>query len=306
MSILVCDIGGTFIKYAVMNPDLSILRRGKIATPTTGREDFLAALSGLYEENKEDVDGIAISLPGIIDAGNGYIAMGGALTFNNDFYLRHDLYERCPVPIVMENDAKCAAYAEATVGSLQDVANGFVLIFGTMIGGAFIHNHELYRGRHFSAGEVSYITTRGSGLPEDHSIFGIRCSVPKLCRDYAQRAKLDPEKVDGELFFAAVNRGEETAIDCLNEFAHKVAVQIFNLQTVLDPERIAIGGGISAQPAFVEAIRRQLKKLYSVCSFDLPRAEVVTCKFRNDANLVGALQSYLHRYPTARTEQEAS
>lgn len=72
---------------------------------------------------------------GIIDSDNGCCAMGGALEYNTDFYLRHSLYERCPVKIHMENDAKCAAMAEAAAGSLRDVEDGFVLIFGTMIGG---------------------------------------------------------------------------------------------------------------------------------------------------------------------------
>lgn len=48
-------------------------------------------------------------MPGIIDPENGYCVTGGALRYNDDFYFRHVLYERCPVRIVMENDAKCAA-----------------------------------------------------------------------------------------------------------------------------------------------------------------------------------------------------
>jgi len=52
-------------------------------------------------------------------------------------------------------------------------------------------------------------------------------------------------------------------------------------------------GGISAQPVLVDAIRKQLKKLYSICPYVVPEAEVVACKFQNDANLFGALQCYL-------------
>ena len=72
-----------------------------------------------------------------------------------------------------------------------------------------------------------------------------------------------------------------------------IAVQIFNLQTILDSERIAIGGGISAQPVLIEYIRRHLNQLYSDCPYLIPRAEIVTCKFQNDANLYGAMQCYL-------------
>ena len=68
-------------------------------------------------------------MPGIIDTKNDYCAMGGALRYNDDFYLRHALYELCPVKISIENDAKCAALAEAAAGALKDVNDGFVLIF---------------------------------------------------------------------------------------------------------------------------------------------------------------------------------
>ena len=291
MKILTVDIGGTYIKYARMTEDMEILSRGRLPTPQDGREALLGTLAGIYEEEK--VDGIAISLPGIIDTENGYVVMGGALRYNDDFYLRHALYQRCRTKICMENDAKCAAMAEAAAGSLRDVSDGFVLIFGTMIGGAYIHDHRLLRGRHFSAGEVSYITTVRDGFPEQDVVFGNRCGVPRLCRNYAARKGLDPAEVDGVRLFEDVQAGDEAAVGCLDEFAHEVAVQIFNIQTVLDPDRFAIGGGISAQPLFLEAVRKNLKRLYSVCPYDIPQAEVVTCKFQNDANLYGALACFL-------------
>ncbi|MBQ9662673.1 MAG: ROK family protein [Oscillospiraceae bacterium] len=291
MKILTIDIGGTYIKYARMSEEMDINSRGKRPTPQSGREALLDVLEGIYEE--EPVDGIAISLPGIIDAENGYVVMGGALRYNDDFYLRHALYQRCRTKIVLENDAKCAAMAEAAAGSLKDVPDGFVLIFGTMIGGAYIHSHRLLRGRHFSAGEVSYITTVRNGYPDQDVVFGNRCGVPRLCRKYAGRKRLDPDTVDGVRLFHDAEAGDEIALSCLNEFAHEVAVQIFNIQTLLDPDRFAIGGGISAQPLFIDAIRKNLKKLYGVCLYDIPQAEVVACKFQNDANLYGALHCFL-------------
>ena len=291
MKILTIDIGGTFIKYARMSETMDISSRGKIPTPLEGRDHLVEALTRLYKE--EPVEGISISLPGIIDSRNGHILMGGALRYNDDFYLRDALYQSCRTKIHMENDAKCAAMAEAAAGSLKDVADGFVLIFGTMIGGAYIQDHRLYRGKHFSAGEVSYINLLYNSYPDPDMLFGNRCGVPHLCRTYAVRKRLDPAAVDGVLFFDALQQGDEIAAGCLDEYAHEIAVQIFNIQTLLDPERFAIGGGISAQPAFIEAVSAWLKKLYSVCRYDIPQAEVVACKFQNDANLYGALHCFL-------------
>lgn len=292
MQILVVDIGGTFIKYAFMTEDMSILNRGKVKTPESGREELIETLGNIYDQMPE-VEGIAISMPGIIDTENGYCSMGGALRYNDDFYLRHSLYQRCPVKIVMENDAKCAAMAEATVGSLKDVEDGFVLIFGTMIGGGFIKNHRLHRGKHFSAGEVSYINTTQDGMPTFSNVWGNRCGTVNLCQMYAEKKKLDSEIVDGIMVFEAVNHQEPEALECLQKFTKEIAVQLFNIQTILDPERFAIGGGISAQPVFIEYIRNNLKELYAECPYHVPHAEVVSCKFQNDANLVGALQCFL-------------
>lgn len=292
MKILAIDIGGTFIKYACMDEEMRFLSRGKIPTPQENREQLIDAIGRLYDESPE-AEGIAISMPGIIDVENGYCVMGGALRYNDDFYFRRRLYERCPVKIHMENDAKCAAMAEASAGSLKDVSDGFVLIFGTMIGGGYIKNHKLHKGRHFSAGEVSYITTVRDDMANADTVWGNRCGTPRLCAMYAEKKGFLAEEVDGVRVFEAVNAGDEEAMSCLQAFTKEIAVQLFNLQNVLDPERFAIGGGISAQPVFIDCIRNHLKALYADCPYNVPHAEVVRCRFRNDANLIGAVQCFL-------------
>ena len=292
MSVLAIDIGGTAIKYAEMDGNRRFLSHGSIPTPTSGREELVETVGRLYDA-AAGCEGIAISMPGIIDSENGYVIMGGALRCNDDFYFRHALYERCPVPIWLENDAKCAAIAEAADGSLKDVPNGMVLIFGTMIGGALIHDHKLYRGSHFSAGEISYLITDRNGLPSMDGVWGNRCGVPQLCRLYAQARGLPESDINGKVVFEAVNRGEAEAIQSLKRYAAEIAVQIFNFQNLYDPDRFAIGGGISAQPALIEAIRDQLKVLYAACPYYVRQAEIVTCKYQNDANLYGAYECFI-------------
>ncbi len=291
MKILAVDIGGTFIKYAFMKENCTMLSKGKVRTPGT-REELVETIGEIYDSFL-DIEGIAVSMPGIIDSENGYCVMGGALRYNDDFYFRNRLYQRCPVKIYIENDAKCAAMAEAAIGSLSDVEDGFVLIFGTMIGGAFIKNHVLHRGKHFSAGEVSYINTEKERFGEKEAVWGNRCGTPRLCALYAEKKNLQPEDVDGMKVFERVNQGDPEALECLQEFTREIAVQIFNIQTILDPERFAIGGGISAQPVFIEYIKRNLKVLYAECPYFIPQAEIVSCKFQNDANLIGAVQCFL-------------
>lgn len=295
MQILAVDIGGTFIKYAPMDEELRLLSRGRVPTPQEGREQLIEAIGRLWDGCPE-AEGIAISMPGIIDSENGRCVMGGALRYNDGFCLRDRLYERCPGKIYIENDAKCAAMAEAAAGSLKDVSDGFVLIFGTMIGGAYIQDRRLHRGKHFSAGEVSYITTVRDGVPAWDTVWGNRCGTPRLCAMFAEKKGLPPEAVDGVQVFEAVSRGDEDAAACLRAFTREIAVQLFNLQTVLDPERFAIGGGISAQPVLIESIRAHLDAMYAACPYQVPRAEVVACRFQNDANLIGAVQCFLNAW----------
>ncbi len=292
MNVLTIDIGGTAIKYAVMNESKNFLTHGSVPTPLTGREDLVEDIGKLYDA-AENCEGIAISMSGIIDSQNGYVVMGGALRYNDDFYFRHSLYERCPVPIYLENDAKCAALAEAANGALKDVPNGIVIILGTMIGGGLIMDHKLYRGSHFSAGEVSYLITDRSGIPAKEGVWGNRCGVPQLCRLYAKRKNLPENEVNGKIVFQAVNAGDIDAMESLREYTGEIAVQIFNLQNIYDPDRFAIGGGISAQPILIEMIQEHLKTLYTSCPYYVRHAEIVTCKFRNDANLYGAYQCFM-------------
>ena len=295
LRILAVDIGGTAMKYAVMDESMRFLAHGSVPTPSSGREALVEAVGRLYD-GVPDCGGIAVSMPGIIDPEKGCVVMGGALRYNDGFFFRDALFARCPVPIHMENDAKCAALAEAAAGSLKDVPNGMVLIFGTMIGGALILDHKLYRGSHFSAGEVSYLITDGAALPARDILWGNRCGVPRLCRAYARAKGLDEGEVDGVAVFRAVNCGEPEAVEALRSYAGEIAVQIFNLQDLFDPDRFAIGGGISAQPAFLDAIREHLRVLYDACPYYVRRAEVVPCAFRNDANLYGAYQCLIQSH----------
>ena len=295
MKILAFDIGGTFIKYALMDEKSEFLDKNKVKTPTEGREQLIEVLADIYGQYS-GIDGIAISLPGIIDRNKGYCCMGGALQYNNDFAMRDALYKRCPVPIDMENDAKCATMAEASFGALKDVDDGYVLLFGTMIGGGYVNGRKLIRGKHFSTGEVSYILTSRDSSPVKEEVFGNRCGTPRLCHMFAEAKGLNPSEVDGVRVFRAVNEKDPDALLALNAFCHEIAVQIFNLQTIIDPERFAIGGGISEQPAFTETIRRNLEELYAAFPYPVPHAEVVTCAFRSDANLIGALSCWLEKY----------
>ena len=137
---LVFDVGGTFVKYAWMSVDGDIQEKGKYPTPTKEEEsvpEFVESLGQIYDKYKDQgVEGIALSLPGLIDAENGIIRNGGGIKYLKDAHLAELLGARCDgVKISMENDGKCAALAEVWMGNAKGCKNAAVVILGTGIGG---------------------------------------------------------------------------------------------------------------------------------------------------------------------------
>ena len=97
MKILSVDVGGTYTKYAVMSENAEIFLQGKIDTPKTNHEDFLQMITKLFQEN--EVEGIAISLPGIIDAERGLCITSGTLGYNDGKFIVAELEKLCGVKV---------------------------------------------------------------------------------------------------------------------------------------------------------------------------------------------------------------
>ncbi|MBR1646462.1 MAG: ROK family protein [Selenomonadaceae bacterium] len=294
--ILTIDVGGTFIKFAVMSGTrtFKITTQDKIPTPKKNHEEFLNALVGIFN-NFDDVEGIAVSMPGLIDTDKGVCISSGALEFSNGHCVAEELQNICSVPVTVENDANCAALAEVKSGSLTDVNNAFVLVFGTAVGGAFICNKELYRGSHFCAGEVSYTLKSSLSVMSEKNFYTNDISASAFQKSCAKILGMPTEQVTGEMIFDLIDENDDEMLDALYKFAHCVAVKIFNLQMLFDPERFALGGGISSRQSFIDAVNDKIDELSENAPEFLPRPQVVACKYHNDANLFGALYRYLKK-----------
>ena len=188
---LTIDVGGTAVKYALMNEEAEIAEKGEVATPHDSQEEFINLVVGLYQKYQDRVEGIAMSAPGRIDASRGYFYTSGALGYLDHTDFAALLADKVKVPFRLENDAKSAALAELWKGSMQGVANGTVITLGTGIGGAIIINGKLYRGSTFAAGEYSPISTR-LDLPFDTKyMWANQNSVGSLIRKYAELSGQD-------------------------------------------------------------------------------------------------------------------
>lgn len=292
MKYLVIDVGGTFTKYAVMDEECTVYLKSKTPTVQDSLEHFVDMLEQLYRENEKEVDGIALSSAGVIDSTTGFMYNGGSLFCISNINIVEILERKCGVPVTVENDAKCAALAEVWRGSLAGCRNAATLICGTAVGGAVICDGRLIRGKRFMAGEFSYLLTESSDPMNPDWVFAETGGVPALIRMVAEKKRIPEEELDGERVFSMANCGDAEVMECIRSYSNRIAMQITNCQFIFDPDRIAVGGGISIQPLFIQMIREELKKLNSVYPHDMPVPEVVPCKFFNDSNLIGAL--YVH------------
>lgn len=291
---LAIDVGGTNIKYALMNNEANLLEQGEVPTPKDSMDNFIESIGGIYDKYADKIDGIAMSAPGRIDAQKGYFYTSGALTYIGECDMKNILSKRCPKPFAVENDAKAAALAELWKGSMNGVSNGIVMTLGTGIGGAIIINGQLYRGTNFAAGELSCIPTKWSDYPNPLIQWASLESTTGLVKKYALKKLVPSEQLNGRIFFEAANNGEKEALDVLDEFCLGIATGIFGLQLTLDVEKIAIGGGISKQPLLIETINKKIEEVWQAAGPNPAlKPKVVACKFGNDANLIGALYHYL-------------
>lgn len=292
MKYLAIDVGGTFTKYAIITDSCQILEKAKKPTVTEPLDAFITFLVETYREYENEVDGIALSIPGIIDSEIGFMYTGGNLTCIKNLNIVEILEKQCHVPVSVENDARCAALAEVWQGALKDCKDGIVMVCGTGIGGALIHDRKVLRGIHNMTGEFSYVITDAKQEYSLDYTFAGNSGIRSLMKICAKHTGIPEEELDGERIFSMANCGDEAALAGIKEYVRQLAIQINNYQFILDPEKIVIGGGISVQPLFIQLIKEELKKINAVYLWDLPCADVCVCKFFNDANLIGAV--YVH------------
>lgn len=294
MKLMVFDVGGTEIKYSMMDDALNRWDIGCIPTPMTTMEDFLATIEGIYLPHKEEVVGIAMSLPGFIDTEKGVVNGGGSLEYNWEQPVGPLLSEKCGCPVYLANDGKCAAMAELWQGALKGCKNASVFLIGTGVGGGLIVNGKIVNGSHYTAGEFSFVSVNARSWASPDETMASHCSTPGLLKRYRDQAELPPEfPMDGRQFFSLVHDGDKAASRALELFSLDVAVQLYNLTVLLDLERIAIGGGISKQPVLIECIQKKLDEVYergpaTMSGGSIPKPEVVPCLFSSEANQVGA------------------
>ncbi|MCR4952383.1 MAG: ROK family protein [Solobacterium sp.] len=301
---LVLDMGGTYIKYALMNEYAEILEKGRFPAVTNTLEACLESVAEGTKQFAGKYEAVAVSMPGRIDTERGIAHTGGSFQFFNDTPFGALLEERLGKPVTLANDGKCAVMAELRTGALRDYQNAAVFVIGTGIGGGIFLNRKVWMGTTGGAGEFSWLLSNFRAAAEQglswgtvgNLIWAHDTSAPGLIRMYAERKNEDPANYTGQSFFEKYDEGDPDAKAALEEFGKITASGLLTLQAVLDLECYAIGGGISARSEITDIIRKCLYDRYEEFPH-LPycRPEIVPCRFGNDANLIGALGFHLEK-----------
>ncbi|MDO4804746.1 MAG: ROK family protein [Lachnospiraceae bacterium] len=296
MNFFVIDVGGTFVKYAVMDEMGGFLDKGKFPTITDDRQKYLDSVESRFHsccKEYGEMAGIAISMAGILDVETGYAFSGGAVECVSGMNIVDYFTDKCGVPVTIENDAKAAAEAEMWRGNLKDVRDGVVIVIGTAIGGAVIVDRSVVRGKDFFAGEFSYIIRKEPLGPGFENSWGTDGGVRGLVSLMAEKKGIPAEELDGIKAFEFINSGDEEAMEVLRAYCAGIATRIWNLHCILNPDRVLIGGGISAQPVFIKTVQEEVEKIRTTFPVELAAPEVMECRFFNDSNLIGALFAHL-------------
>ncbi|AMB99944.1 hypothetical protein AWM75_08160 [Aerococcus urinaehominis] len=286
---LAIDVGGTFIKYALVSHDGQVLQSGQRPTPQH-LPAFKQTLVDIYQGAPHEVGGIALSIPGRVDTRVGVVHFGGNLTFLDGFAAKAFLTRATGLPVAVINDGKAAALAEQWQGSLKGIDQGLALILGTGLGGGIIAAGHLLQGAHFQAGEVSFMMTDYQQPSEDKAVGKVFSPVATVTAMGQKLGLADPS--DGQAVFAAINEGDDRVWADFQAFCHGLAVVIFNCQAIIDLDRVVIGGGISQQPIVAEEIARQYQLVCDQAGIFgqmIAQPEIQACQFVGQSNLLGAV-----------------
>lgn len=177
------DIGGTNLKYALIDEKGHILEKDRVKTDAKNLTAFMENMYEVIDSYQDQFEGIAICAPGKIDTENKIIYFGGALKFLDGLNLQDALGDKYNVPISVENDGKAAALSEQWLGELRGVDTGVAITLGTGVGGGVVVNNHLLHGWTFQAGELSWmITNSGIGTKNKAAYTGDNCSAVNITR----------------------------------------------------------------------------------------------------------------------------
>lgn len=292
-NILAFDIGGTKVKYGIVNTAGKVLKKDTFDTDCSSEEAFLKPILDIINKEKEiqELEGVGISMPGFIDAEKGIPTVCYAIKCMEGKSITDIIALKTGFKASVENDGNCAAFAEKFNGNALNCSDFICVTIGTGIGGGIYLNDRIVRGNSFRAGEFGFMVCEGLNKEKiEDSIISANASTRSLVLDYMKYKNMDPKDiVEGyEVFEKA--KEDQNVREIINNWYRKIALGVVNLSATLNPEKILIGGGVSAREDFIKEIERCANE---ITWWKDVSSKIEVCKHRNDAGLIGAAYNFI-------------
>lgn len=284
------DVGGTKVAAVLVDESGAILRRGRTETDST---EYPAMLDGIVAAVDEVVRERPAAAVGLAIAGN-VAADGSHVLFSPHLPLAGeplaaDLRHRLGVPVLVDNDANAAAWAEYAAGAGRGADDLLFVALGTGLGAGLVLDGRLYRGHHGFAGEAGHLTVVADGRAcpcGSHGCLERYASGSALVEQYLEHGG-DPE-VDGPGITELAASGDAAASRAMDDVGGWLGRGLASLVAVLDPATIVVGGGLSeAGDLLLEPARRLLRQNVTGAG-RRPLPPVVAAALGNDAGVIGA------------------
>jgi glucokinase len=308
------DIGGTKVAGGVVNDRGEVIDRTRRFTPGTDVAATQATIADVVTElaGRHEVSAVGIGAAGWIANDRATVLFAPHLAWRNE-PLRDSLVRAIGVPVVVENDANAAAWAEYRFGAAKDARVVVMITLGTGIGGGLVVSGVLYRGANGVGCEYGHMSVvpdgrrcacgnRGcwemyaSGTALAHDARELAAIAPVSAHRLMELAEGDPDRLTGPLVTQAAREGDPAAIEIYTAMGRWLGRGLANLAAVIDPTVFVIGGGVSeAGELLIGPAQQTFGEMLTGRGFR-PTADVRLAQLGPEAGLVGAADLARRRY----------
>jgi glucokinase len=259
--VVAVDVGGTEIKSALVDSNFNVIATITAPTPkadSTGAETVKAIAAIIAEFGAtQKVEAVGLAVPGALDEPAGTSRWSGNLQWKN-LSIRDLLHTAINIPVAFGHDVRTAAVAELRSGAAQGARNAIFIPVGTGIAAALIIDGEI-RSAEGYAGEIGHVNVNGKYPCVCGKTGCLEAASSTLAISKAYEAQSGKSGTTTEEIFKLVIAGDTVATNVWNDATAAMARACESLITILAPEVIVFGGGLSnAGETFLKPIRDYL------------------------------------------------
>ena len=288
MKIIVFDVGGTAIKFGLVDENFEVLFSEEFPTNTYKDTDnmVMKAMEVKLQEYAGQYDAIGISTAGQVNVITGVIHDGvGNIPNYNYSDLCGTFEPQFNVPVAVDNDVNCAAIGEAHFGAAKGESDFLCLTYGTGVGGAIFINGDVYRGSKFAGGEFGHMATHKDGRLCTCGRIGCY-EAYAACRVFTTAVSERMGKpMNGREIFEPENLKNPIIMEEIDKWEDEIALGLRNLCYIFNPSLIVLGGGIMSEELLLEHIR---EKVNAQLEDNYKHVRIEKAQLRNKAGMMGA------------------